>query len=81
MASTGTPAGSSIRCMEAIDHVMTIKDIATKHNLPVSRIAAEIGIPQRTIERWAAGDRTPPDYVLRLVEFYLDHRAEQAETK
>lgn len=26
-----------------------------------------LGVPKRTIESWEMGDRTPPDYVQRLI--------------
>lgn len=29
------------------------------------------GIPQRTIQSWELGDRTPPEWVLNLIEYRL----------
>ncbi len=30
-----------------------------------------MGIPLRTLEEWEAGRRTMPDYVLRLIAYYI----------
>ena len=31
----------------------------------------QFGIPVRTIEEWEAGRRTPPEYVVRLLSYYV----------
>lgn len=47
---------------------MTVKEIANAAGMSVRQLAIRFGIPQRTIEQWASGARTPPDYVLRMME-------------
>ena len=32
-----------------------------------------LGIPQRTIEAWETGERTPSKYLVNLLVFYLKH--------
>lgn len=31
------------------------------------------GIPKRTLENWEQGKRTPPDYILKLLEYFVTH--------
>lgn len=50
-----------------------IKEIREKHGLNKTQLAEISGIPYRTIQNWEAGIRKCPDYVERLLEFYLDH--------
>lgn len=33
-----------------------------------------LGIPMRTLYSWRSGDRTPPEYVLTLIQFYIVHK-------
>ena len=33
-----------------------------------------LGIPKRSIENWESGVSKPPEYLVRLIRFYLDHR-------
>ena len=35
--------------------------------------SAHTGIPVRTLEDWEAGRRTPPEYILRLIEYQLEY--------
>ena len=62
-------------CIWDVAH-MTIQDIRTAAGLTQSAMAARFCIPQRTIEDWCAGKRTPPDYVrLMMAEALgLTHR-------
>lgn len=54
----------------------SIKDIAADAGLSLRQLAYKYAIPQRTIEDWSSGRRTPPPYVLLLIQqaagiFYL----------
>ncbi len=33
-----------------------------------------LGIPKRSIENWESGVSKPPEYLVRLIRFCLDHR-------
>lgn len=54
----------------------SIKQISADFKIPVRQIALKYGIPQRTVEAWSAGDRTPPDYVLKLIRMDLEKRTD-----
>lgn len=45
-----------------------IKSIRAEAGLTQAAFASRYGIPKRTIEAWEMGQRTPPPYVLRLLE-------------
>lgn len=45
----------------------TVKEARLEAGLTQAKMAEIMGIPKRTIEAWEAGDRTPPEYVERLV--------------
>lgn len=51
---------------------MDIKAIRQLHGLSQRALSDLTGIPLRTIENWETGKRNPPEYVVRLLEFYLD---------
>lgn len=50
---------------------MDIKNLRTRTNLSQSKFANVVGIPVRTIQKWEQGDRVPPDYVVKLIEYFL----------
>lgn len=50
---------------------MNIKDLRLLTNLSQSKFADVVGIPVRTIQKWEQGDRVPPDYVVKLIEYFL----------
>ena len=50
---------------------MTITDVRTITGLSQAKFAKLLDIPTRTIEDWESGRHKPPDYVLKLIEFYL----------
>ena len=52
---------------------MTIKEISKKHGISNRELARRCGIPIRTVENWSSGAATPPEYVLRLIEAFLDN--------
>lgn len=49
----------------------TIKDLCTEYGLGQTELARRFGIPLRTIQNWHAGVRTPPDYVVRMMDELL----------
>lgn len=53
---------------------MTIKDLCERYCLSQTALAKRFGIPLRTVQDWHAGRRTPPDYVVAMMDelLYLD---------
>jgi DNA-binding transcriptional regulator YiaG len=50
---------------------MDIKALCSRANLSQSKFATAVGIPVRTIQKWEQGERMPPDYVVKLIEYFL----------
>lgn len=69
------PSGASFR-RKGIE-CLTIKELRTKYNLTQKALSDLLQIPKRTIENWEEGQRTPAEYIIRLIEFYLEHTAEE----
>ena len=51
----------------------TIKNIRIKYNLTQHQLSDLTGIPHRTIQNWEGGQRKCPEYVERLLLFYLEN--------
>lgn len=56
-----------------------IAQICDKYNLQQTELAKRFGIPLRTVQDWHAGRRTPPDYVVRMVNEILDRERQDKE--
>lgn len=52
---------------------MTTKEMRAKTGLTQAQFAQLLGIPKRSIENWECGVSRCPDYVNRLIEYYLLH--------
>lgn len=52
---------------------LTFSALAERAGIKPPRLAAKFGIPRRTAEQWVTGERTPPEYVLRMIETILDY--------
>lgn len=52
---------------------MTIKDIATKHNMTLTAISKRFNIPYRTVQNWSAGVNKCPAYVLDMIDEILEN--------
>lgn len=48
--------------------IMTIKELIELSALTQAEFAKKYNIPKRTIESWVMGERTPPKYVVELLE-------------
>lgn len=46
----------------------TFAEIASLAGMTTPQLAKRVGIPRRTAERWTSGDRTPPAYVILLIQ-------------
>ena len=51
--------------------IHTLKEIRDMLNVNRTEFSRYIGIPLRTLEEWEAGRRKMPDYVLRLIAYYV----------
>lgn len=60
---------------------MNIKELRNRTGLSQAGFSKKYGIPIGTLHHWEAGDRKPPDYVLKLlqrvIEGELAHKALQ----
>lgn len=50
-----------------------IKEARIKYNLTQQQLSELTGIPHRTIQNWEGGQRKCPDYVVKLLLFYLEN--------
>ena len=50
-----------------------IKSIRKAAGLTQQALSDLLHIPKRTIESWEGGQRIPPDYVINLIKYYLEH--------
>ena len=48
-----------------------IKSMRAEAEMTQARFAEYFNIPKRTIEQWEAGERKPPEYVLRMIGYRL----------
>lgn len=48
---------------------LTIKSLSAACDVSVRGIALQYGLPTRTVENWASGDRTPPEWQLPLIAY------------
>ncbi len=61
---------------ESIDkQIRTLKGIREMLGMNRTQFSRYMDIPLRTLEEWEAGRRQMPDYVLRLITYYV--KAEQ----
>lgn len=51
--------------------IHTLKEIRDMVNVNRTEFSWYMGIPLRTLEEWEAGRRKMPDYVLRLIAYYV----------
>lgn len=56
-----------------------MEELETKRKelgLSMAKFSALIGVPLSTYEKWQMGIRKCPDYVIRLIIFFLEHQEE-----
>ena len=51
-----------------------IKALREETGLTQRAFSDMLGIPKRSIENWESGVSKPPEYLVRLIRFYLDHQ-------
>lgn len=52
---------------------MSFPELLAAYNVKMSDLTKRYNIPYRTLQEWNAGRREPPDYVLELLKFRLEH--------
>lgn len=56
---------------------MEFKDVLELSGLNMSQFAQKYNIPYKTVTKWGAGERKPPEYVLELLKFRIETEAQQ----
>ena len=51
-----------------------IKALRESTGLTQRAFAELLGIPKRSIENWESGVSKPPEYLIRLIRFFFEHR-------
>ncbi len=51
---------------------MTMTDIRKRYGLTQKQMSEVTGIPKPTIEAWDRGTRTPPEWLPKMVEAFLE---------
>lgn len=49
----------------------TIRSLRTASGMTQNAFSTYLGIPLRTIEDWDTGKRTPPPYIVSLIQYKL----------
>lgn len=57
---------------------MTIKSLLADYGLSQTALAKRFNIPLRTVQEWCAERRTPPPYVITLLQIALENQKEGA---
>lgn len=52
--------------------MISVKEIRVKAGLTQKGLSELTKIPKRTIENWEGGKRVPPNWVLILLEYYVN---------
>lgn len=53
------------------ENTRTIKEICEAYGITQTELSRKYGIPLRTVQDWHGGRRTPPDYVVNMIEILL----------
>ena len=56
-----------------------IKRLRENAGLTRRGLCERLGIPYRTLQEWETGRRTPPGYVIKLLEIYIKEIAKSNE--
>ena len=57
--------------MESWGSVMNINELRTASGMTIAAFAKYFEIPYRTVQDWDNGNRTPPEYIVKLIEYKL----------
>ena len=53
------------------DPKIILQNIRKKTGLSRTEFSQKYGIPLRTLEEWESGRRTPPEYIPRMLAYYV----------
>lgn len=53
------------------ENAKTVRELCGKYHLGQTALARRFGIPLRTVQDWHRGERTPPDYLIAMMEELL----------
>jgi DNA-binding transcriptional regulator YiaG len=53
--------------------MMSVKELRKASGMTQQQFGDYFGIPKRTIQNWEAGVNKCPEYLLRLMEYKLEH--------
>lgn len=56
--------------MDFMERILAIREKTGMNRKDFCRF---FGIPYRTVTDWELGTRHAPEYILRLLEYYIDH--------
>lgn len=54
--------------IEGVNTHMTVKELRTAAKMSQREFSEYLGVPVRTLQKWETGERTPPDYVVSMIE-------------
>ena len=54
----------------------TIKELMEQANMNIKQFSDFFEIPYRTVQKWANGERTPPEYLVKLMQYKLEKEQE-----
>ena len=54
--------------------MMTFKELREQSGMNLKQFAEFFDIPYRTIQNWEGGQRTCPEYLIKLMKFKLDKK-------
>ena len=60
--------------MDMEDFLETVRRYTHVRKITRRLVSELLGIPKRSIENWESGVSKPPEYLVRLIRFYLDHQ-------
>lgn len=61
--------------------MMQIEKIMKQMNMNAEQFCKEFNIPKRTLAHWIKGDRTPPPYILELLQKVADKHNQTTSEK
>lgn len=53
------------------ENTKSIKELCEEYGLSQAELSRKYKIPIRTVQDWHAGRRTPPDYVVNMIEMLM----------
>ena len=51
-----------------------IKELRKQFGLTRQQFCELLDIPYKTLQKWELGERRPPAYLIKLIEFYLNNK-------